>query len=378
MQTIDIAAYLQDLEFLVNTESPSRHPEGTAKIAAFFTERFSAMGWNIQPHAFNAEIGPCLEITNNGKKPYDLLIMAHMDTVFPVGTTSQRPFTIKDGKAYGPGVNDMKSGLLAAYYALQSLQASGLLENSSICVAMNSDEEISSIYSRPWLEELSKVSRHAFVLEPARANGALVNQRKGVGRFSMEFNGVSAHSGVDHEKGISAINELGHWIVTLHEMTNYQAGTTVNVGVVQGGMSANTVADQAKAQMDIRFTDNAEAEKIQNVMQQMIANPATPGIKIQVSGGVTRPPMNPSAKTLELCRAIDIIAEKSGISFEWAATGGGSDGNFSAAFGVPTIDGMGPVGGGSHSNNEYLVVDSLAPHLALLQQAILHVVTIDK
>jgi len=366
----DLAAYLKDLEYLVNIDSGSRDPAGTAKIAEFFRQKFTDMGWQGKTHSFDCSIGPCLELVNTDKDQYDMLLMGHMDTVFESGTAKERPFSLKAGKAFGPGVADMKAGLLSIYYILSSLQREGKLNNSAICVALNSDEEISSKFSRPWLEKLSKKSSCALVFEPARADGNLVNRRKGVGRYKVEITGVAAHSGVDPEKGCSAIQELAHWILALPRQTNYQTGTTVNVGLVSGGTAVNVVADKAVAEIDLRICSLSEAQAIEKLMHRMAANPKTPGVTAKITGGITRPPMNPQEKTMQLCRIVESIGAEMGVNVGWTFTGGGSDGCFSANLGVPTIDGLGPVGGGAHSADEYILIDSIQPRYGLVKQLI--------
>lgn len=368
----DLASYLKDLEYLVNIDSGSHYPKGLAQVASFFCEKFSRLGWQVNVHSFGLSTGPCLEIVNKESQHYDVLIMGHMDTVFQIGTASERPFTIKEDKAFGPGVIDMKAGLLSIYYVLQSFYKEGNLNQASICIALNSDEEISSKFSRPWLEELSKKSNYALVFEPARADGNLVKKRKGIGRYTIEFKGLAAHAGVDPEKGCSAIQELAHWVLALHGKTNYQTGTTVNVGVVSGGSNVNVVADQAKAEVDVRICDLLEAETIESLMDDMASCPKTSGVTAKVSGGVTRPPMNPTEKTLQLCETVEKIGMELGIPIGWTFTGGGSDGCFSASLGVPTIDGLGPIGGGAHGVGEYLEIKSIEPRFHLMRQLIQH------
>lgn len=364
-----LTEYLKELEYLVNIDSGS-YDFGTAKIADYFKEKFIALGWDVKTHYLHDEIGPCLEITNNGTAQFEMLLIGHMDTVFSKGTALERPFAIKGDRAYGPGVVDMKASLLSVYYAMKHLTSLDLLQNTSVCIAFNSDEEVSSKYSRPWLESLAQKSRYALVMEPARANGSMVNTRRGVGRYNIEFKGVPSHSGIAPEKGISAINELGHWIVALHGMTNYAKGTNVNVGVVKGGTTPNTIAEHAIALVDLRMTELDEVVKIEKTIQDLLASPKTPGIKVTVSGGVTRPPMNPSIETLRLCERVDKIAQGLGVDFEWIATGGGSDANITAALGVPSIDGLGPIGSLSHTVDEYLEIHSVQPRLELLCEII--------
>ncbi len=370
--SIQLDEFLKDLEILVNIDSGSKHPAGGAEVARRMQEKYSEMGWQVKKHSFSDAVGPCLEVTNSESPHYDILFMGHMDTVFAVGTAAERPFTVKGGRAYGPGVSDMKAGLLLTCYALQALDKRGELKKRgiSVCVAMNSDEEIGSRHSRLWLEKLAKRSRYVFVMEAARSNGALVLRRKGVGRYDIEFAGIAAHAGVEPEKGASAINELGHWIVALHSLTNSEVGTTVNVGVVSGGTAGNVVADKARAEVDVRVADMTEAAKLEEKIKELLAGPKTPGVKVRVSGGINRPPMNPSVGTEKACRIIEAVGRELGIDILWASTGGGSDGNFSAALDVPTIDGLGPIGGGAHGVAEYLEINSVLPRLNLLSELV--------
>lgn len=368
----DLPAYLRDLEYLVNIDSGTGQPEGVARVADFFARAYAAMGWRVERRAFDSAVGPCLEVTTGRRENYDVLLIGHMDTVFPAGTAAARPFAVRDGRAFGPGVNDMKAGLLSVYYALQSLQADGKLAGGSLCVALNCDEEVSSRYSRPWLEALSRRSRHALILEPARANGDLVNKRKGVGRYKVAITGVAAHSGVDPEKGCSAVQELAHWILALHGKSDFATGTTVNVGLVSGGTAVNVIADKATAEVDTRFFSLAAAEGVEAVMHELAGSPRTRGVTVKVSGGVTRLPMVPTEETLRLCREVERLGRELGVDVGWTTTGGGSDGCFPASQDVPTIDGLGPVGGGSHGDGEYVVVASIEPRYRLLRAVVEH------
>lgn len=362
--------YFQELEQVVNMDSPSNYPEGNARVAGFFHERFKAMGWHTIQHEFDPSIGPCLEVRNTDSPKIDFLLIGHIDTVFPRGTCSDWPYTTVGNRAFGPGVGDMKSGSLLIYHVLSSLFKSGELTNISVCAAFNCDEEIGSRYSRPWLEVLSQKSRRVLILESARADGSLVNERKGVGRYFVDFSGVAAHAGVEPEKGRSAIVEMGHWIVTLDKLNDFQIGTTVNTGVVSGGTVPNMVADTATAKIDLRFKSPSEAVRVDEAIRELIANPKVPGVTARVEGGVTRPPMIPSEETLDLCREIEIVGAELDIPVKWTATGGGSDGNFSAALDVPTIDGLGPRSGRAHSPDEYMEIDSVESHFLLLREII--------
>lgn len=367
----ELSQFLKELEYLVNIDSVSSEATGTGKIAAFMKEKFSNLGWKVKEHHFHASIGPCLEMTNGEADAFDILILAHMDTVFPLGTSAISPFKVLDGRAYGPGVIDCKGGMLSGFYALQDLEQDGKLKDKSIGVFLNSDHEgISSVYSRSHIEALAKKSAYVLVLEAGRANGNLVNKRKGIGRYHIAVHGVAAHAGIDHQSGRNAIEEMAHWIIALQGRTDYAKETTLNIGQVSGGTSISAVPDEAKAALDIRFYDKAEAAAIESMMREMIENPKVKGTKAEVTGKITRPAMVPSEKTLALCRTVDEVGRKLGVNFGWMASGGGSDGSFAAAAGTPTIDGLGPVGGGAHSSNEYMEIDTVIPRCRLLGKVI--------
>lgn len=366
--------YLKELEYLVSFDSGSLVPEGTAKVADYFTEKFTYLGWNVIRHDIGDKVGPCLEITNTNTDHYDLLLIGHMDTVFPRGTAKERPMHQDAEKVYGQGVNDMKASLLSAYYCLGMLQAEGALAGKSVCVLMNSDEELSSIYSRPLIEKIAAKSSYAIILEPARKGGEMVNKRRGVARYELQCSGIAAHAGVNPQDGSSAINELAHWIIALHSQSDLAKGTSVNVGVIGGGTTPNTIAPNAFGRVDVRFTDLAAIDSLEALMRDLVQHPKTPGgAKVLVAGGVTRPPMNPSSKTLALCDDITKLAKEIGVDFRWIATGGGSDASFTAALGVPTVDGFGPVGGGAHTEAEYLVTMTIEPRLQLLKVTVNHI-----
>ncbi|SBW12986.1 Peptidase M20 [uncultured Alphaproteobacteria bacterium] len=368
---LDTEKYLKELEFLVDIDSGSHDPEGVARVAAFFEAQFAELGWQVRRKSFGPALGPGLDILGPGcgEQQCDVLLLGHMDTVFPAGTTARRPFRIADGRAYGPGVIDMKSGCLYALHAARSLAAAGG-RMPALRVVLNSHEEIGSVPARPWIEEIAVGSRYALVLEPARANGNFVDERRGSSRYAIAFRGKAAHSGVDPEKGASAINELAHWIVALHGLTDYARGLNLNAGLVSGGTAVNVVADAAAMELDVRLKTIEQADRVQSRLDAMRLRPFTEGVSVEVKGGLTRPPMNPTEATRALRSRVDAVADRLGVKIGWQATGGGSDGAFTAARGVPTIDGMGPVGGGAHSDGEYLELGSLAERFALLVEVL--------
>ncbi len=374
MKTFELSQYLEELKDMVNVDSVSSESMGTTRIANMMKEKYESIGWRVKKHQFAPSIGPCLEITNGEASHYDVLILAHMDTVFPVGTAKQRPFSIRGNRAYGPGVIDCKAGMLSGFYALQYLTQQGELEDKAVCVFLNSDHEgISSKYSQHYSQSLAKKSRYVLVLEAGRANGNLVNKRKGIGRYYITVHGVAAHAGVDHKSGRNAIEELAHWILALQGRTDYVKETTLNIGMVSGGDSISAVPAEAKAALDIRYYDVEEAKAIELLMQDLIANPHIEGTTAEFTGGITRPPMLPTEKTMQLCQVIDDIGAEIGVDFGWMASGGGSDGSFAAAIGTPTIDGLGPVGGGAHSSGEYMEIDTIIPRYELLCRTLMHI-----
>ncbi len=366
-----LKTYLKELEELVNTDSASYYPQGTEKVAAFFARRYEALGWSVKYHRLNEKIGPCLAICNQESEAYDLLCLAHMDTALPQGTPAKRPFTIEGPHAKGPGVSDMKACVLSLYYVMAALQSDGALDKSSVCLLLNSDEEISSIYSRPLIEDFAKKANACLVWESARKDGSLVNERRGVGRYTLAASGIAAHSGVNPQDGSSAIHELAHWIVELDKLNDLAHGTSINVGVVHGGAGANTIAAEAVGLLDLRFSDPSVPPALESKMKDMEQHPfVAGGAHVKVSGGVTRPPMNPTPKTLAMCDRISRIGEEIGVPVRWTATGGGADGSFTAMYGVPTFDGIGPVGGNAHSEREFLVIDSVEPRYRLAKEIV--------
>ncbi|MCG8538318.1 MAG: M20 family metallopeptidase [Clostridia bacterium] len=367
----DLQNYLKELEYLVNIDSGSRNPRGISKVADFFIKKYLDIGYSVKTHEINEEIGPCLEIENCSSERYDILLLGHMDTVFEIGTAKERPFTIIDNRAYGPGVIDMKSGLLSMYYALKEIYEKELGKNLSIKIILNSDEEIGSRGSLGIISRAAVKSNVVFVLEPARANGALVLQRKGLGAYDIKFHGIAAHAGVEPQKGASAITEMGRWIVELNILNNYKAGTTVNVGIASGGTARNVVAEEAKIQVDLRFKEIAEMNGIDKAIEDLISNPIIKGVKVDVNKLGMRPPMNPMDTTMKIWSIIKEIGHELGIELDWVATGGGSDANITASLGVPSIDGLGPIGGGAHGQSEYLEIDSIQPRLEVLKKLIL-------
>lgn len=371
---LDLKTYVQELEEIVSIESPTDYPAGTKAIAEYLEKKLQAIGWITEMIDCGPTVGPCLKATNRATDKYDLLMLGHMDTVFPLGTLKDWPFSIEGNIARGPGVADMKAGVLYMYHAAKYLSEQNLLDKTNICLLFNPDEETGTMASRGVVEAEAIKADLVFVLEGARPNGAMVKERKGVGTYDLTFKGIAAHAGVAPQNGASALVELFNWGIELSKLTDFDKGLTVNVGLASGGSGANVVAEHATAKVDMRVLDIKDAEIVDLKIKELLASPFNPKVKVTVKGGLNRPPMNTSPKSLEACEAITKIAKGMDIDLAWVSTGGGSDGNFTAAMGVPTLDGMGPIGGDLHSTKEYGLVDSYVPRFNLLIESIKQIV----
>lgn len=361
--------YLDLLKKSVSIESGSTDREGVDQMAGFMAGLYEKEGLAVTTMRFDERGGNCVEVRNFPEdEEIDVLMVGHMDTVFPRGTLEKRPFKIEEDIARGPGVADMKSGLLSAYYVVKELLAAG--SKLRICVFMNSDEEISSRYSHPHITKLAEKSRLALVFEPARAGGAMVSDRKGLARFDVEFSGKYAHAGVNPQDGASAIHEMAEWITRLVPLNDYEAGTSVNVGVVSGGLGANTVAEKASCEIDLRFKDVSEYDKIEKKIFELRDHPFVEGVTALVVRQGYRPPMNASVKAKEFMEMVDRTGEKIGAGTKWVMTGGGSDGNFISYAGCPVLDAMGPEGAGAHGSGELLKLSTVEPRIRLILEAL--------
>src|SRR6056297_28565 len=363
----DLDEYLSDLETIVNIDSGSNDIKGISRVADFFEEKYKNIDFKVKKHFVgnDSDTGCSLEITNTNLKEYDVLLIGHMDTVFPKGTAAERPFSIKGRRAYGPGVIDMKSGLLLIYYIIKAVESEVTEDPLSICVVLNGDEEIGSKNSRTLIKKKAENSKVSLVFEPGRANGDCVLERKGISGYKLKFIGRAAHAGVEPEKGINAVVELGNWILELDKLNNYEIGTSVSLNLIEGGTASNVIPAEATASLDLRFKSKEERKKVEDKLEELQNNPFVDGIKTEVVHRGMRPVMNPSQKTMRLWERVDKIAQKHGMNINWQATGGGSDANFTANQGVPSIDGLGPAGGEAHSVDEYLELDTIESRFKL-------------
>jgi glutamate carboxypeptidase len=349
---------------LVRQESPTSHSDAVNAAQETVAEWAEEWGARLTRHARGGSGGVLEARFGNPKdERRPILLLGHLDTVWPVGTLARMPWRVDDGWAYGPGVLDMKAGVVMALTAIKLVREADT--DRPVVLLLSGDEETGSHNSRELIEGVAKECRAVFVLEPAQGpEGAYKTARKGVGQFRLEIRGVPSHSGVDFGAGHSAVRELAWQIEQISALTDPDRGTTLNVGVVGGGTQSNVVAAEAWADIDLRVTTVADAETITRRLQAL--KPRDAQCTLRLTGGLNRPPMERTEGTAELFAQAKALAAQLGFALEEAATGGGSDGNFTSALGVPTLDGMGAIGAGAHAKNESIRIDSLPTRTALL------------
>jgi glutamate carboxypeptidase len=356
---------LEMLAEVVNIESPTEDRPAVNRCVSLLEGWIQAAGGKSsrqrQKTAGDLLVGRFGPVRSTVKP---LLLLGHLDTVWPLGTLKKMPFRLRGGRAWGPGVLDMKAGVVMALTALRLLVETGQLTRPVILL-LNSDEETGSEHSRALTESLAGKCASVFVLEPAQGlAGAYKTARKGVAHYRLEVKGVAAHSGVDFAQGHSAVLELGRQIERASAFTNLARGITVNAGVIGGGTRSNVVPAEAWAEFDVRIAKTVDAARVDRCFQSL--RPIDRRCTLQVTGGLNRPPMERTAGTVALYRSAATIAAGLGFELQEAATGGGSDGNFTSALGIPTLDGMGAVGEGAHAVHESILLDALVPRTALL------------
>lgn len=300
-----------------------------------------------------------------GRPTGQILILGHLDTVYPLGTLATMPFRIKAGRAYGPGTFDMKAGLVLALAAVDGLRAAGLRPGKRLVFFWNSDEEIGSGSSQHAIEREARRSNAVLVLEPAAgADGRLKTARKGLGWAEVIVTGRAAHAGLDPGAGVNAVHELALQIVRLKDVNNARRGISLQATVIEGGTVSNVVPAHARAEVDIRYTHVADAPKLNRKLRGL--RPILPGARVEVRGGINRPPLERTPAVLALFHRAQELMREMGLPLGEAWVGGGSDGNFTAALGVPTLDGLGAIGNGAHSVVEHVVIRSLPERATLL------------
>lgn len=358
---------LGHLKALVELESPSDNKAAVDRCVEFTAEAVSSLGGRVRRH-HNRNAGDVLEAHFGPKtgqrsgKP--ILLLGHLDTVWPQGTLATMPFKIAKGRAWGPGVLDMKAGVAMALAALELLRAEDLSHRPVILLLVG-DEETGSHASRNITEKTAKRCESVYVLEPAQGiEAAYKTARKGIATYRVHVTGVPAHSGVNFGQGHSAIAELARQVGAIEACTDLTRGITINVGTIQGGTRSNVVPAEACAEVDARIVRAADFARLDRRLKSLRVHDK--GCVLKVEGGLNRPPMERTRATVGLYRRAATLAAGMGFDLQEAATGGGSDGNFTSALGIPTLDGMGAVGEGAHARNESVVLKELAPRTALL------------
>ncbi len=357
---------------LVEIESPSDNKPAVDRIAAFLASKFEALGGRTQLHRSN-DFGDSLQIDIAGDPQREpVLLLGHYDTVYPLGTLANMPCKIQNGRLLGPGVLDMKSGIALMLHGIEWLQAWHGTLPRPVTVFLVSDEEVGSYSSRKITEALARKSAGVLVLEPAAGlRGAVKTARKGVGEYMLRVKGVAAHAGLDPGKGHSAILELARQIAVIAKLNNLPQGVSVNTGVIEGGTRTNVIAAAASAGLDVRIKSAKQAPPIDRKLRSL--KPFDKHCKLEITGGINRLPMERTAGVAALYKNARDIAEQIGWKLEEAAVGGGSDGNFTAGMGIPTLDGMGAVGEGAHAAHEFIVIAEL-PRRALLLSGMIETV----
>jgi glutamate carboxypeptidase len=353
------------LQQLVEHESPSTNKTAVDGLGKKLARELEVSGATVRIIEAG-EFGNHLLAEVAGKEQdAQILVIGHMDTVWDVGTLDDMPFRIEEGRCHGPGVFDMKAGLVQVLFAVRALRETGRESSARVVILINSDEEMGSPSSRPLIEEQARGSRAAFVLEPSLSpDGRLKTFRKGGGVFRLSVQGRAAHAGLDPRAGVSAVEELARQIVALHAMTDYERGITVNVGTIQGGTRVNVIAAEAFAEIDVRVSTMADARTMEARILGL--QPYLEGVEVVVSGGIDRPPLERSPGVVSLYETARRISNELGFELDEGPAGGGSDGNLTAAQGTPTLDGLGAVGDGAHAAHEHVLVAEIPRRAALL------------
>ena len=365
---------VETIRQLVEIESPSDNKAAVDRIAAFLAAKFEALGGSAKLHR-SEDFGNSLQIDFAGIKKSGsenrrpVLLLGHYDTVYPLGTLAAMPCKIEHERLLGPGVLDMKSGIALIFHAVEALKEwhGGLPR--SVIIFLVSDEEVGSRSSRKITEALAKESAGVLVLEPAAGlRGAVKTARKGVGEYTLRVKGVAAHAGLDPGKGHSAIVELARQITIISKLNDLRQGVSLNIGIITGGTRTNVIAAEASARIDVRIKEVKQAAVIDRKLRSL--KPFDKHCKLEMTGGINRLPMERTPGVAALYEKAGAIAESIGWKLEEAAVGGGSDGNFTAGMGIPTLDGLGGVGEGAHADHEFIVISELPRRALLLAEMI--------
>src|SRR5262245_51222786 len=353
---------LQFVEDLASHESPSDDKRAVDRCGQRLADRLNQLG-AVVTCVSTQDVGDHL-IATFGSGQRQILMLGHFDTVWPVGQVERMPIRREHGRLHGPGVYDMKAGIGIATLATRAVLCRRRLDGSRLVMLWTTDEERGSQSSRALIEAQAKKSDAVLVFEPALADGGLKTSRKGCGQYEVVAHGISAHAGVDPRKGVSAIREIARQILALETLQDLDRGISVNVGVVLGGSRPNVVAEEARITVDVRVPTKKDADRFNRSMFTLA--PQIPGARLTVTGGFERPPMERTSGVAQLFAIARAVADELEMTLTEGGTGGGSDGNFTAALGVPTLDGLGAVGDGAHALHEHVMMEALAPKAALV------------
>jgi glutamate carboxypeptidase len=345
---------LDTIEALVRAESPSTSKGAVDRCGDELARRLAAIGGDVE-RLRQTDRGDHLRATFAGEGP-QLMVLGHFDTVWDVGQIQRMPFQLVDGRLHGPGIFDMKSGIATAMLAVRACEALHMTR-PRIVMLFTTDEEIGSTTSRTTIEEEARRSAAVLVLEPSLPGGKVKTSRKGVGDFELTVHGVSAHAGIAPGAGANAVHELAHQIVALQRLQDIERGLSVNVTVVSGGTRTNVIPDRARALIDVRVPTMRDADRVERSIRGL--EPVVPGTRLEIEGAVSRPPLERAPHVVRLYEQARDCARELGKDLGEGGTGGGSDGNFTAALGVPTLDGLGPEGDGAHALHEHVLAADL-------------------
>jgi len=367
---------LETIETLVRLESPTTDKAAVDRCGAELAARLGAIGGRVTklPRAdrgdhLRVEFDHAADPADRAQQarrehPRQILLLGHFDTVWPVGQLDRMPLARIDGRLHGPGVFDMKAGIAIGMLASRALFETGPPPAHRLVMLWTSDEEIGSATSRAAIEDEARKSDVVFVLEPSLPGGALKTARKGCGSYELMVRGIAAHAGIEPEKGASAVQELAHQILRINALQDLARGISVNVVQVSGGLRSNVIPDEARAVVDVRASDAAAAAEVEAAFLEL--SPIDPRTHVEARGGFDRPPLERTDTVVTLFQQARAVARQLGQDLAEGATGGGSDGNFTAALGVPTLDGLGALGDGAHALHEYVIIDALPDRAVLL------------
>ena len=373
--SIDIERYFKELEELVNIDSGSYDVAGLNRMADALVRLYNEEGLFITRRELGERKIPHLVATTHSpqwmegkEKPWDILFIGHMDTVFPEGTVAERPFKIEDGKVRGPGAADMKAGDLMALYLIKELSQE--FPEKCFAIVNNADEELGSPDSGELLIELSKNVKYAFDMEPGRITGNFVKERKGAVEYWVETHGIASHAGNAPEKGAHAIYEMAYWLRCCEELNNSSPGLTVSPGLITGGTASNTIPDYCQIKVDVRIKDPEQKKIVEDAFDELVANPHVKGVTSSYIKFSDMPPMRFTPETAKMVEILSEEAAKMDYKFDFESVGGASDASFVSGGGAPVLDACGPHGEGLHSPDEYFFYDTVEPRYELIANCI--------